>query len=78
MLSHRDGQRRRWTSFSHGATSAPAAVVAVGANLVGLGLSAVAMLALLAVPETVRGPDGVFSVHVQVQIPAYMRQVMLV
>jgi MFS family permease len=80
-----------------------AAVLAVGANMVGLGLgplvagafaqylpaptrtvfwaylglSAVAMLALLAVPETVRSPDRVFRLRLQVEVPASMRLVML-
>ena len=80
-----------------------AAVLAVGANLVGLGLgplvagvfaqylpaptktvfwaylalSFAAMLALLAIPETVSRPDRVFRLHVQVEIPTDMRLVML-
>ena len=41
-----------------------------------LGLTAVAMLALLAVPETVRRPDRVFRLRPQVGVPAPMRLVM--
>ena len=80
-----------------------AAVLAVGANLTGLGLgplvagifaqylpaptrtvfwaylglTAVALLALLAVPETVDRPDRVFRLRLQVGVPAHMRLVML-
>jgi putative Ca2+/H+ antiporter (TMEM165/GDT1 family) len=42
-----------------------------------LGLTAAAMLALLAVPETVRSPDRVFRLRLQVGVPARMRLVML-
>ena len=80
-----------------------AAVLAVGANLIGLGLgplvagtfaqylpaptrtvfwaylalSAVAMLLLLAVPETVTTPDRIFRLHLRVEVPANMRLAML-
>jgi predicted MFS family arabinose efflux permease len=79
-----------------------AAVLAVGANMIGLGLgplvagvfaqylpaptrtvfwaylglTAVALLALLAVPETVRHPDRVFRLRLQIGVPARMRLVM--
>lgn len=80
-----------------------AAVLAVGANLVGLGLgpliagtsaqylpaptttvfwaylglTAVAMVVLLAIPETVGSPDRVFRLHLQVEVPPNIRLVML-
>jgi MFS family permease len=80
-----------------------AAVLAVGANLVGLGLgplvagafaqylpaptrtvfwaylglSAAAMVALVAIPETVSRPDRRFRLRLQVEIPTDMRLVML-
>jgi len=80
-----------------------AAVLAVGANMVGLGLgplvaglfaqylsapthtvfwaylglSAAAMLALAAIPETVSDPDHAFRLHLQIKVPANMRLAML-
>jgi MFS family permease len=80
-----------------------AAVLAVGANMTGLGLGPLvagvfaqylpaptravfwaylgltiaALLALLAVPETVDRPDRVFRWRLQVGVPAHMRLVML-
>jgi hypothetical protein len=41
-----------------------------------LGLAAVAMLALLAVPETVPDPDRVFRRRLRIGVPARMRLVM--
>ena len=42
-----------------------------------LGLLAVALIALLAIPETVGQPDRVFQVHLRVGVPANMRLLML-
>ena len=42
-----------------------------------LGLTAVALLALLAVPETVRRPDRAFRPHLRIGVPANMRLLMV-